>query len=57
MHMLATPDHEAYFDFCSNVIQLKVYDSSYQDEFQRAISWESCDPTARLISGHFSSMK
>lgn len=44
MHMLATPDHEAYFDFCSNVIQLKVYDSSYQDEFQRAISWESCDP-------------
>lgn len=44
MHMLATPDHEAYFDFCSNVIQLKVYDSSYRDEFQRAISWEPGDP-------------
>lgn len=44
MHMLATPDHEAYFDFCSNVIQLKVYDSSYGDEFQRAISWEPGDP-------------
>ncbi len=43
MHMLATPDHEAYFDFCSNVIQLKVYDSSYRDEFQRAISWEPGD--------------
>jgi hypothetical protein len=44
MHMLATPDHEAYFDFCSNVIQLKVYDSRYRDEFQRAISWEPSDP-------------
>lgn len=43
MHMLATPDHEAYFDFCSNVIQLKVYDSAYRDAFQRAISWEPGD--------------
>ena len=44
MHQLATPDHEAYFDFCSNVIQLKVYDSTYRDAFQRAISWEPGDP-------------
>lgn len=44
MHLLATPDHEAYFDFCSNVIQLKVYDSTYRDAFQRAISWEPGDP-------------
>lgn len=44
MHLLATPDHEAYFDFCSNVIQLTVYDSTYRDAFQRAISWEPGDP-------------
>jgi hypothetical protein len=44
MHLLATPDHEAYFDFCSNVIQLTVYDSTYRDEFQRAISWEPGEP-------------
>ena len=44
MHLLATPDHEAYFDFCSNVIQLKVYDSTYRNAFQRAISWEPGDP-------------
>lgn len=44
MHLLATPDHEAYFDFCSNVIQLKVYDSTYRDAFQRAILWELGDP-------------
>lgn len=40
MHLLATPDHEAYFDFCSNFIQLTIYDSTYRDAFQRAISWE-----------------
>lgn len=44
MHLLATPDHEAYFDFCSNFIQLKVYDSTYLDAFQRAILWEPGDP-------------
>lgn len=44
MHLLATPDYEAYFDFCSNVIQLKVYDSTYRDAFQRAILWEPGDP-------------
>ncbi|MFM2345688.1 MAG: hypothetical protein RL654_441 [Pseudomonadota bacterium] len=44
MHQLATPDYEAYFDFCSNLIQLKVYDSTYRDAFQRAISWEPGDP-------------
>lgn len=44
MHLLATPDNEAYFDFCSNVIQLTAYDSTYRDAFQRAISWEPGDP-------------
>jgi hypothetical protein len=43
MHLLATPDHDAYFDFCSNVIQLN-YDSTYRDAFQRALSWEPGDP-------------
>lgn len=43
MHLLATPDNEAYFDFCSNVIQLTVYDSTYREAFQRAISWEPGD--------------
>jgi len=40
MQLLATPDHEAHFDFCSNIIQMKVYDSTYRDAFERAISWE-----------------
>lgn len=44
MHILATPDHEAYFDFCSSFIQLTAYDSTYRDAFQRAIIWEPGDP-------------
>jgi hypothetical protein len=53
MHLLATPDHEAYFDFCSNVIQLKVYDSAYRDAFQRAISWEPGDPPLSIRDADF----
>ena len=44
MQLLATPDQEAYFDFCSNIIQMKMYDSTYRDAFHRAISWELGGP-------------
>lgn len=51
--MLATPDTEAYFDFCSNIIQLTAYDSSYRGEFQHAIDWEPGDPSLSQRQSEF----
>jgi hypothetical protein len=49
-NFLATPDQEAYFDFCSNIIVMKRYEAKHRLIFQQAISWVPGDPVDDRVS-------